>query len=1123
MSRCSCSTVLVALVAAAAALHPRPAAAQLPVTSLVKDIEPGFDGAAPFSLTRVGGSVFFFAMEGDAAIGLYTSDSSAAGTVRLRTFTSFVGEIENVGGIAYFTASPDSGPGYYALWKSDGTAAGTVMIKSLPGYPYELTAVGTRLFFGMAGTPGNEELWTSDGTAAGTVLVKDIEPGSGGSFPADLTAFNGRLYFSAFTTANGVELWVSDGTPAGTVLVKDIAPGGLDSSPFYLTVVGDALYFAAVTPEDGDELWMSDGTPGGTNQVKDLVPGADGAGPYELTAVGTTLFFAATIGLDDTELYTSDGTATGTARVRDVVPGPSGSTPLFLTNVNGVLFFAKTDVSGPDELWKSDGTEGGTVKVAALPGMMNPLGAEAVAAVNGRLLFAAEDPAAGIELWQSDGTAAGTQRIADIEPGSDDSLPDLFEVLGDTLLFTARNSGIGHELWRAKVPGVITGPPVLATPATALVVGASNTLAGSAISPGTVVKLFVATASGTVSHGPFIATATTTAGLSFTIPPTVPLGNGFGALQVVATDRGYLASNVVGALLAGSPAAGIPTVQQINGVALAPPEPGIALAHIDTVIAKGSTVAISGIGFSDPLVNLFTATGNLGPLTPRAGGTATRIEVVVPAGAPTGPGNFQVVNRPKYTISNAVSTIIGARPAITSVSLSGTTVRVSGAGFSSLSVINLYNTQGATVVNLGGFGPGGVAKVPLALLSDREFTFRRPASAVAGPAFVEVLNPPFTPFSSSSSDPDGAFTFPVLPPSLTLDLRADGLPSPDGPGHDGLEAGQTGPDAPGRDGTWRRERVVWTQHRGSDAGGAGEALVAADAPAEARGARSTRALVAGDGEVSWQVPAGGTVIAGFGHGDEDGGADDVDHGIGVTGTTREVFVVENGVRRAAVGSAGANDRFRVRVRAGTVEYWRDDTLLWVSSSEPKYPLVADASLDSGGVLLDARIAGQLGDVVDWRHAGGAAVASMRAMTTRGVAALEGPVLAGSGVVSAELAGAAAIGFASDAARRGAGATSLLRFGAAVPAPDACRYCLVVRRGRVQVWHAGELRGNWRIDPGARYRVEAGRDAVRYWVDDRRLDEAPRHEAGPLTVSGLLRAGGARIENVTLEAAPVPRD
>jgi hypothetical protein len=37
---------------------------------------------------------------------------------------------------------------------------------------------------------------------------------------------------------------------------------------------------------------------------------------------------------------------------------------------------------------------------------------------------------------------------------------------------------------------------------------------------------------------------------------------------------------------------------------------------------------------------------------------------------------------------------------------------------------------------------------------------RAPDNPAAGPAFVNVLNPPFIPFSSSGSHLDGAFTMP---------------------------------------------------------------------------------------------------------------------------------------------------------------------------------------------------------------------------------------------------------------------------------------------------------------------------------------------------------------------------
>ena len=75
-------------------------------------------------------------------------------------------------------------------------------------------------------------------------------------------------------------------------------------------------------------------------------------------------------------------------------------------------------------------------------------------------------------------------------------------------------------------------------------------------------------------------------------------------------------------------------------------------------------------------------------------------------------------------------------------------------------MINLFNLQGATVANLGGLTPASKRVIPLQFISPTELRFVRPAGAQSGPAFVEVLNPPYIPFSSSGNDPDGAFSFP---------------------------------------------------------------------------------------------------------------------------------------------------------------------------------------------------------------------------------------------------------------------------------------------------------------------------------------------------------------------------
>lgn len=49
-------------------------------------------------------------------------------------------------------------------------------------------------------------------------------------------------------------------------------------------------------------------------------------------------------------------------------------------------------------------------------------------------------------------------------------------------------------------------------------------------------------------------------------------------------------------------------------------------------------------------------------------------------------------------------------------------------------------------------------KIALTFVNSDRFTFTRPARAVAGASYVQALNPPFLPFTSSGNAAAGAFT-----------------------------------------------------------------------------------------------------------------------------------------------------------------------------------------------------------------------------------------------------------------------------------------------------------------------------------------------------------------------------
>ena len=319
------------------------------------------------------------------------------------------------------------------------------------------------------------------------------------------------------------------------------------------------------------------------------------------------------------------------------------------------------------------------------------------------------------------------------------------------------------------------GPPpaphITSIPST-LLVGASFTITGSNFTPGALVNFYVSTSGGPMNEGPLTPSAHSSTALTVPIPATLSLGQGFAEVQVVNADAGFTISNLASALLQGSPVAGIPTLKSINGTGLAATSsnPAFAINNVETVIKQGTTVTLGGTGFDAAhgvAVNVFCAcSGGKVPaifVNPGSGGlTSTSFSFTLPSNVPTGPASIVVINKGADSsfskASNAVSVPVGAALTITSVTQSGSIITVNGTGFSTLTVINFFNKQGGSSVNLGGIGSGGTAKIHLAVVNSTKFTFTKPGGAVPGPSYVQALNPPYVPFTSSGNDPGGGFT-----------------------------------------------------------------------------------------------------------------------------------------------------------------------------------------------------------------------------------------------------------------------------------------------------------------------------------------------------------------------------
>lgn len=455
------------------------------------------------ALTAHQGEAYFFADDALGPRGLWKTDGSLAGTVKLEDLQDPTGvadeNIASTDALLFFATSKFVGSArHWTLASTDGTPGNATQIVDVEGPIVggvrELTGASDFVAWSAALTGIGRNLFVSDGTVAGTGMVP-LGPVGWTSNPQEFTLLEDEIYFTASQPTDFFEVHKTDGTLGGTVQVTTV---GLNAFPRELTPIGDRLFFSYGAGTTGDELWstsgdfgaetlyadfnpgtffgshpegmvgfaggvmcsavvdgvgrelfFSDGTPGNTGLVADIGLLAKSSDPRELVVFGSQVYFAADSELGD-EPWATDGTAAGTSQVVDLATSGSdgSSSPSLITPLGDRFVFTANDGIHGDELWVSDGTEAGTELLVDLTaGGSTFAGWHEFIVLGGRAFFSHEDEL-GEELWVTDGTGAGTQRLVDLNPGPADADPRFLAVWRDELYFSADGgSAIGEELY----------------------------------------------------------------------------------------------------------------------------------------------------------------------------------------------------------------------------------------------------------------------------------------------------------------------------------------------------------------------------------------------------------------------------------------------------------------------------------------------------------------------------------------------------------------------------------------------------------------------------------------------------------------------------------------------------
>jgi ELWxxDGT repeat protein len=465
---------------------------------LLRDMEPARANgwSQPAFAFSMQGQAFLAADDGVQGVGLWRTDGSTAGTIRISAGApvAYQGRMPSAAlGNQTIYAGTNS-DGFAELWRTDATTGGTELLLDLSGKPHPLLQPtgsnpascgagfvqnGSALFYG-ASPLGVGKLFRTNGTAAGTIELGSFpRTRSTGGFSIGLLSSVCVLgqafldvYFEALDPVSQMPVLWRHNIQTGANEQVRTQSGVAVNAPLEVKTVNGALFFFSNT-EGQMGLWrILSGDSVAHMQVARTWP-HDSSYPALNTVLGSLLLFR-DCELVDTNTacrqYRTDGTIGGTYALTTAEPTRTPRVRNMVRLGNRMVYAGRRDQTGFD-LWFTDGTPAGSTSIRiAVPGEQY-MSVRDFVDFNGLVYFSFEvftGTGDVTELWRTDGTVAGTERVNALPSVISYTGPP-FVPVGQRLLFAGISSVEGEELWFIENDAPVALPDSGATTAPAAV------------------------------------------------------------------------------------------------------------------------------------------------------------------------------------------------------------------------------------------------------------------------------------------------------------------------------------------------------------------------------------------------------------------------------------------------------------------------------------------------------------------------------------------------------------------------------------------------------------------------------------------------------------------------------